>query len=166
MPMVLKTFHGNMLPLIDWIKGKIFFNINQILYFNFQVCKKEIWFANMGVWRVNIWLDDTRSNRESSIRKTKKGSFFPAKIQSAKCERKKMPKSQFRTPFLVSFSLLLFIFNLTPSHALYGASSPVLQLTPSNFKSKVNQVYFFTPFSITSFCDLTVFAIFSNECCV
>ncbi|KAL2665500.1 hypothetical protein AAZV13_02G227600 [Glycine max] len=48
-----------------------------------------------------------------------------------------MPKSQFRTPFLVSFSLLLFIFNLTPSYALYGASTPVLQLTPSNFKSKV-----------------------------
>ncbi|KHN44746.1 Protein disulfide isomerase-like 2-3 [Glycine soja] len=48
-----------------------------------------------------------------------------------------MPKSQFRTPFLVSLPLLLFIFNLTPSHALYGASSPVLQLTPSNFKSKV-----------------------------
>ncbi|KAL2973496.1 hypothetical protein AAZX31_14G048700 [Glycine max] len=48
-----------------------------------------------------------------------------------------MPKSQFRTPFLVSFPLLLFIFNLTPLHALYGASSPVLQLTPSNFKSKV-----------------------------
>ncbi|KAG2391115.1 hypothetical protein LR48_Vigan07g050100 [Vigna angularis] len=46
--------------------------------------------------------------------------------------------SQFRTPFFVSFPLLLIIFNLAPSsYALYGASSPVLQLTPSNFKSKV-----------------------------
>ncbi|XP_014502804.1 protein disulfide-isomerase like 2-2 [Vigna radiata var. radiata] len=45
--------------------------------------------------------------------------------------------SQFRTPFFVSFPLLLIIFNLVPSYALYGASSPVLQLTPSNFKSKV-----------------------------
>ncbi|KAF1889425.1 hypothetical protein Lal_00024750 [Lupinus albus] len=35
-------------------------------------------------------------------------------------------------------SLLFFVFsNFAPSFALYGSSSPVLQLTPSNFKSKV-----------------------------
>lgn len=48
-----------------------------------------------------------------------------------------MPKSQFGTLFFISFPLLLFIFNIAPSYALYGASSPVLQLTTSNFKSKV-----------------------------
>ncbi|KAL2317034.1 hypothetical protein Fmac_030910 [Flemingia macrophylla] len=44
-----------------------------------------------------------------------------------------MPKSLFGTLLLVSFPL----FFIAPSYALYGASSPVLQLTPSNFKSKV-----------------------------
>ncbi|CAL0307534.1 unnamed protein product [Lupinus luteus] len=39
---------------------------------------------------------------------------------------------------LVLLSLFLSICNIfVPSFALYGASSPVLQLTPSNFKSKV-----------------------------
>ncbi|XP_019456934.1 PREDICTED: protein disulfide isomerase-like 2-3 [Lupinus angustifolius] len=40
-----------------------------------------------------------------------------------------------------SFAVLSFLFfifiNFNPSYALYSSSSPVLQLTPSNFKSKV-----------------------------
>ncbi|XP_057441708.1 protein disulfide isomerase-like 2-3 [Lotus japonicus] len=49
-----------------------------------------------------------------------------------------MAKSRSRSQFFVPFLLLLsIIFNLAPSHALYGASSPVVQLNPSNFKSKV-----------------------------
>ncbi|WCJ37479.1 Protein disulfide-isomerase like 2-2 [Euphorbia peplus] len=40
-----------------------------------------------------------------------------------------------RSPFFIALSILLLSFNLT--YALYGSSSPVLQLNPSNFKSKV-----------------------------
>ncbi|KVI02075.1 disulfide isomerase [Cynara cardunculus var. scolymus] len=38
---------------------------------------------------------------------------------------------------LISFFLLSFTSNLNSVDAFYGSSSPVLQLTPSNFKSKV-----------------------------
>jgi hypothetical protein len=39
----------------------------------------------------------------------------------------------------IALTIFLSIFNnLLSSYALYGSSSPVLQLTPSNFKSKVN----------------------------
>ncbi|XP_065876067.1 protein disulfide isomerase-like 2-3 [Euphorbia lathyris] len=40
-----------------------------------------------------------------------------------------------RSPFFLALSILLLSFNLC--YALYGPSSPVLQLNPSNFKSKV-----------------------------
>lgn len=41
-----------------------------------------------------------------------------------------------RSPIL-TILLLIFFLRFDLSNALYGASSPVLQLTPSNFKSKV-----------------------------
>ncbi|XP_061342433.1 protein disulfide isomerase-like 2-3 [Gastrolobium bilobum] len=48
-----------------------------------------------------------------------------------------MRRFQFGSPFGVSISILLFVFNFGSSDALYGSSSPVVQLNPSNFKSKV-----------------------------
>lgn len=43
-----------------------------------------------------------------------------------------------RSPVAVGFILFIFVFELCASvNALYGPSSPVVQLTPSNFKSKV-----------------------------
>ncbi|KAI4305726.1 hypothetical protein L6164_029074 [Bauhinia variegata] len=48
-----------------------------------------------------------------------------------------MRNSHIGSPFLVSLSILLFIFGFRTSDALYGSSSPVVQLNPSNFKSKV-----------------------------
>lgn len=66
-----------------------------------------------------------------------------------------MAKSQ----FFVALSIFLFIFNLAPSsYALYGSSSPVVQLNPSNFKSKVNQILNFSFFFIAPVRDPTVLA--------
>ncbi|XP_054819499.1 protein disulfide isomerase-like 2-3 [Prosopis cineraria] len=51
-----------------------------------------------------------------------------------------MRKLQFESPFFPALSIFLLFFlhiNSTPSYALYGSSSPVVQLNPSNFKSKV-----------------------------
>ncbi|KAJ7964765.1 protein disulfide-isomerase like 2-2-like [Quillaja saponaria] len=41
------------------------------------------------------------------------------------------------SPFFIALSILLIVYNFGFSDALYGPSSPVVQLTPSNFKSKV-----------------------------
>ncbi|KAJ7960317.1 protein disulfide-isomerase like 2-2-like [Quillaja saponaria] len=46
-----------------------------------------------------------------------------------------MRKFQPGSPFFIA--LLFIVFNFGLSDALYGPSSPVVQLTPSNFKSKV-----------------------------
>ncbi|XP_022771729.1 protein disulfide-isomerase like 2-2-like isoform X1 [Durio zibethinus] len=43
--------------------------------------------------------------------------------------------SRSRSPLLIALSFLFIFFSV--SNALYGPSSPVVQLTPSNFKSKV-----------------------------
>ncbi|CAI8586514.1 unnamed protein product [Vicia faba] len=40
-------------------------------------------------------------------------------------------------PLFIALTTFLFVFNLVPSYALYGSSSPVLQLTPANFNKKV-----------------------------
>jgi len=59
-------------------------------------------------------------------------------IQNTKTQR--MRKFQFELPFLVALSIFCFFISFTPSVALYGPSSPVVQLNPSNFKSKVNEI--------------------------
>lgn len=51
---------------------------------------------------------------------------------------RKMPGS--RSPLSIALSFLFTFFSI--SNALYGPSSPVLQLTSSNFKSKVNPLSF------------------------
>ncbi|RHN57287.1 putative protein disulfide-isomerase [Medicago truncatula] len=60
----------------------------------------------------------------------KQRHFHPPQIHSSIYDSSTMAKLSF-------IAVTIFLFNnLILSHALYGSSSPVLQLTPNNFKSK------------------------------
>ena len=70
---------------------------------------------------------------------------------------------------LFGFSFILICIELfVGANALYGPSSPVVQLNPSNFKSKVNYIwvslflFFSLCFSlfISVDCDLNLFSLF------
>lgn len=80
--------------------------------------------------------------RENSLYKIVFFFFFlpqiHTEIRSLTDRRRKMAK-----PLFISLTIFLFIFNLVPSYALYGSSSPVLQLTPANFNKKVRIVKFY-----------------------
>lgn len=127
----------------------------------------------MARWRVNLPLANTRSSRnilgffcllclerfllwfvEQIILHAEKESEWV--IESL---RLRMRENQFRAVPIFFFLLFFFVFN--GCDALYGPSSPVLQLTPTNFKSKVKFSIFRNilayPFPSSSFFAFFVF---------
>lgn len=73
-----------------------------------------------------------------------------------------MEISLYKSP-LTLLTILSLLFDL--GNALYGSSSPVLQLTPSNFKSKVRrQTGFYLKISSSCLRELRAFSI--DSACV
>ena len=91
----------------------------------------RIWVESVMWWRVIISLVITR--KFTCIVFFSSSTICPVRRES---EWMKMERKMNKTRVFTILSLV-FAFSFDLSNALYGSSSPVLQLTPSNFKSKV-----------------------------
>ncbi|KAL4581377.1 hypothetical protein LXL04_017591 [Taraxacum kok-saghyz] len=84
----------------------------------------------------NTYLPSTVSNTRRGFSTLHPQGFFVFRSSLHHCVFKSMNRSG-KVLILISFFLLSASSNLNLVDAFYGASSPVVQLTPSNFKSKV-----------------------------
>jgi hypothetical protein len=123
----------------DWITHVIFTILDHKCWHPKKNTKSQSFefFTKYKWWRGNLWLDITRCNNSFFIQRW---VFHSSADSTSNCViSHNMAKLSF-----IALTIFLSIFNnLLSSYALYGSSSPVLQLTPSNFKSKVNFRFLF-----------------------